>query len=78
MLPNFYVYTAVPLTDTNILVGTSYGPLFLDEDDFSKFDFDPNWLIDNIDSPAVHELLSDIKIHYMELAAKLRLEGDLS
>lgn len=77
MLPNFYVYTVTPLAN-NVLVGTSYGPLFLDETDFDKFNFDPNWLVDNIDSPAVHELLSEIKVHYMELAQKLRLEGDLS
>lgn len=71
MLPNFDVFTIIPLAGNNILVGTSYGPLFLDETDFDRFNFDPNWLIDNIDTEAAHELLSWIKQYYIKLAQKL-------
>ena len=77
MLPNFYVYTVAQLAE-NLLVATSYGPLFLDETDFEKFKFDPNWLIDNIDTDEARELLSWIKRYYMDLAAKLRTECELS
>lgn len=77
MLKNFYVFSIVPLADS-LIVGTSYGPLLLDNDDFDRFNFDLNWLIDNIDTDEARELLSWIKRYYMKLAAKLRTEGELS
>ena len=77
MLPNFDVLTIVPL-ENNVLVGTNYGPLFLDNDDFERFNFDLDWLIDNIDTDEALELLSQIKLYYMEQAMKLYREGELS
>lgn len=78
MLPNFYVFTIDKMSGNNLLIGTSYGPLFLDDDDYDRFKFDPNWLVDNIDTDAARELLSWIKQYYIKLAAKLRMDGDLS
>lgn len=77
MLQNFYVYTITQLTN-NLLVGTSYGPLFLDETDFALFEFDPNWLINNIDTYEAHALLNKIKAYYIDQAIKLYMEGELS
>lgn len=76
MLKNFSVYTIVPIVDNNLLVGTSYGPLFLDETDFAMFGFEPTWLINNIDTQVAHELLSNIKMYYMEQAAQLKLNEE--
>lgn len=78
MIPNFYAYMAAPVTKNNdIIVCTNYGPLFLDEDDFKQFDFDPNWLIDNIDTQDAQDLLCTIKIYYMEQAKQLLKDGVL-
>lgn len=77
MITNFYADFAFPLTKTDILVGTNYGPLFLDEDDCKQFNFDQNWLIENIDTQAAQDLLRDIKIYYIERAKQLRKDGEL-
>lgn len=78
MLPNFYAYMVAPLTKNNdIIVGTNYGPLFLDETDFGMFNFDPNWLIDNIDTQDAQDLLCTIKMYYMEQAKQLLKDGVL-
>lgn len=78
MLPNFYAYMVATLTKNNdIIVGTNYGPLFLDETDFGMFNFDPNWLIDNIDTQDAQDLLCTIKMYYMEQAQQLLKDGVL-
>lgn len=38
------ILSALLLTDTDLLVETNYGPLFLDEDDYKKFNFDPHYI----------------------------------
>lgn len=76
MLPNFYVYSVTPLK-SNLLVATSYGPLFLDEDDFNRFAVRPEWLIQNFDTPEAYKLLSVIKVYYMHLAQELIERGEL-
>lgn len=77
MLPNFSIYM-VKWLDNNLLIGTNYGPLFLDEDDFKHFNFDPKWLVKNIDTYEAHDLVSNIKDYYIDQAIKLYMEGELS
>lgn len=77
MIPKFCIYAAVPLGQ-NVLVDTNYGPLFLDETDFTEFNFTRDWLIDNIDSQEAYDLLYKIKLHYTDRAIRLYMEGDLS
>lgn len=77
MLHNFCIYM-VKWLDNNLLIGTNYGPLFLDEDDFKQFNFDPKWLVKNIDTHEAHDLLSTIKDYYIDQAIKLYMEGELS
>lgn len=38
------ILSALLLTDTDLLVETNYGPLFLDEDDYKMFNFDPHYI----------------------------------
>lgn len=78
MIPKFCIYAAVPLGPNAVLVDTNYGPLFLDTDDFTEFNFTRDWLIDNIDSQEAYDLLYKIKLHYTNRAIRLYMEGDLS
>lgn len=77
MIPKFCIYAVVPLGQ-NVLVDTNYGPLFLDETDYSEFNFTQDWLIDNIDTKDAYDLLYKIKLTYTNRAIKLIMDGDLS
>lgn len=77
MIPKFCIYAAVPI-GPSVLVDTNYGPLLLDETDFTEFNFTRDWLIDNIDSQEAYDLLYKIKLHYTNRAIRLYMEGDLS
>ena len=70
-LKHFDLISIVKLKNNSIMVETTYGPLLLDEDDYKQFKFDPNWLIENIDSDEVYDLLKSIKQYYIGKAIKL-------
>lgn len=75
---NFFIGSAFMLTDSDLLVETSYGPLFLGEDDFKKFKFDPYWVLDNIDSNYVVELMAKIKQYYIDEAIDMITKGEIN
>jgi len=70
-LKHFDLISIVKLKNNSIMVETTYGPLLLDEDDYKQFKFDPNWLIENIDSNEAYNLLKSIKQYYIGEAIKL-------
>lgn len=70
-LKYFDVISVINLKNNSIMVETTYGPLFLDEDDYKQFNFDPEWLIDNISSNEAYELLKSIKQYYISKAIEL-------
>lgn len=70
-LKHFDLISIVKLKNNSIMVETTYGPLLLDEDDYKQFKFDPNWLIENIDSDEAYNLLKSIKQYYIGKAIKL-------
>lgn len=70
-LKHFDLISIIKLKNNSIMVETTYGPLLLDEDDYKQFKFDPNWLIENIDSDEAYELLKSIKQYYIGKAIKL-------
>lgn len=70
-LKYFDVILVINLKNNSIMVETTYGPLFLDEDDYKQFNFDPDWLIENISSNEAYELLKSIKQYYISKAIEL-------
>lgn len=70
-LKYFDVISVINLKNNSIMVETTYGPLFLDEDDYKQFNFDPDWLIENISSNEAYELLKSIKQYYISKAIEL-------
>lgn len=70
-LRHFDLISIIKLKNNLIMVETTYGPLLLDEDDYKQFKFDPNWLIENIDSNEAYDLLKSIKQYYIDKAIKL-------
>lgn len=67
----FGVIAIVKLKNNSVMVETTYGPLLLDEDDYKQFNFDPEWLIENISSDEAYDLLKSIKQYYIGKAIKL-------
>lgn len=59
------LYAAYKLNENNLLIDTDLGPLFLDEEDFEKFNFEPQYIIDNINTDEVLQLVLKIKQHYI-------------
>lgn len=70
-LKHFDVLSAIKLKNNSLMCETTYGPLLLDENDYKQFKFDPNWVLDNIDSDEVYDLLKSIKKYYIGEAIKL-------
>lgn len=70
-LRHFDLISIIKLKNNSIMVETTYGPLLLDEDDYKQFKFNPNWLIENIDSNEAYDLLKSIKQYYIGKAIKL-------
>ena len=75
-LKHFDVISAIKLKNNKLMVETTYGPLLLDEDDYKQFKFDPDWLIENIDSDEAYDLLKSIKQYYIGKAVKLMTEEE--
>lgn len=75
-LKHFDLISIVKLKNNSIMVETTYGPLLLDEDDYKQFKFDPDWLIENIDSDEAYDLLKSIKQYYIGKAIKLMTEEE--
>lgn len=75
-LKHFDLISIIKLKNNSIMVETTYGPLLLDEDDYKQFKFDPNWLIENIDSNEAYDLLKSIKKYYISEAIKLMTEEE--
>lgn len=71
------IMSAFKLTDDDLLVDTNFGPLFLDEDDYKMFDFDPQWVIDNIDSDDVLTLMTKIKMYYINQTIEQLKKGEI-
>lgn len=59
------LYAAYMLNEHNLLIDTDLGPLFLDDEDFEKFNFEPQYIIDNINTDEVLQLITKIKQHYI-------------
>lgn len=70
-LKYFDILSVINLKNNAIMVETTYGPLFLDEDDYKQFNFDHDWLIENISSDEAYELLKSIKQYYIGKAIEL-------
>lgn len=75
-LKHFDLISIIKLKNNSIMVETTYGPLLLDEDDYKQFKFDPDWLIENIDSNEAYDLLKSIKQYYIGKAIKLMTEEE--
>lgn len=71
------IISAFMLTNSDLLVETNYGPLFLDEDDFEMFEFNPYYIIDAIDTDEVKQLMIKIKQYYIDEAIKLIVKGEI-
>lgn len=71
------ILSAFMLNKDNLLLETNYGPLFLDTEDFEKFKFDPYWVVENYDSKAVSQLMTEIKQYYIELAHYMIEKGEI-
>lgn len=71
------IMSAFMITNSDLLVETNYGPLFLDEDDFKKFKFDPYWVVDNYDSNNVVQLMTEIKIYYIKQSIEMIKKGEI-
>lgn len=67
----FGIITIIKLKNNSVMVETTYGPLLLDEDDYKQFNFDPEWLIENISSDEAYDLLKSIKQYYIGKAIEL-------
>lgn len=72
------VLSAFMLTDGDLLVETNYGPLFLDDEDFYRFKFDPYYVVDNLESDDVVKLMTEIKLYYTRAAIELIERGELN
>lgn len=72
------VLNAFMLTDGDLLVETNYGPLFLDNEDFDRFKFDPYYVVDNLGSEYVVKLMTEIKMYYTRAAIELIERGELN
>ena len=71
------ILSAFMLNEDNLLLETNYGPLFLDTEDFEKFKFDPYWVVENYDSEAVLQLMTEIKQYYVNLAHSMIERGEI-
>lgn len=72
------ILSAVMLNEKSLLVETTWGSLFLDEDDFKQFNFDPYYVIDHVEDEDVLQLMMDIKIYYVNQALDLIKKGEIS
>ena len=72
------VLSAFMLTDGDLLVETNYGPLFLDDEDFDRFKFDPYYVVDNLESDDVVKLMTEIKLYYTRATIELIERGELN
>ena len=71
------IYDAAMLTDTDLFVNTDCGPLFLDEEDFKLFNFNPYYVVDFYDTDEVNQLIVKIKQYYIDEAIKLIEKGEV-
>ena len=72
------ILSAIMLNEKSLLVETTWGTLFLDEDDFKQFKFDPYYVIDHVEDEDVLQLMMDIKIYYVNKALDLIKKGEIS
>lgn len=73
------VMSAFMLTNSDLLVETNYGPLFLDEYDFKQFNFDPYWVAENYyNNDDVKQLMTKIKIDYINQLIEQLKKGEIS
>lgn len=71
------LYAAYMLNEHNLLIDTNLGPIFLDDEDFKMFNFEPQYIIDNIGTEEVLQLITKIKQHYIIELDKL-IKGESS
>lgn len=69
------LYAAYMLNEHNQLIDTDLGPLFLDDEDFEKFNFEPQYIIDNINTDEVLQLILKVKKYYIDECNRL-IKGD--
>lgn len=77
-MDDLIIMSAFMLTNRDLLVETNYGPLFLDEDDFNKYKFDPYYVVNNIEDESVVKLMAKIKMDYIVQTIKLINKGEIS
>lgn len=77
-MDDLIIMSAFMLTNRDLLVETNYGPLFLDEDDFNKYGFDPHDVVNNIEDESVIKLMTKIKMDYIVNTIKLINKGEIS
>ena len=71
------IYDAAMLTKSDLFVNTDCGPLFLDEEDFEKFKFNPYWVVDFYDTKEVLQLMIEIKQYYINEAINMIERGEI-
>lgn len=71
------IFGAGMFTKDILLVITDCGLLFLDNEDFEMFDFDPYYVIDFYDNDEVLQLMIKIKQYYDNLAIEMIEKGEI-
>ena len=72
------IFGAGMFTKDILLVITDCGLLFLDDEDFEMFDFDPYYVIDFYDNDEVLQLMIKIKQYYDNLATEMIEKGEIN